>query len=931
MPDSGGNYAVTGACDSGYVCGGGAKVPKPINADVDVYVNDRIEPGFYEGSNVMTACDAGTFQDGYYQSTCKDCYHGHYCPTTGMSSIALYTCTAGYACDAEGLEEAEGDSSDTYQCQRGYYCPAGALRQLVCDSGYYTDADGESTCSSCPSGQYCENKDIPSDTTTITRQAEADYPIDCLTDQGTCTGANAVLPMCDEGKYVDDTTTPTACITCPATFYCYANKQVDNCIAGYYCGTGMSHPAEETICPEGHYCDAGTASATDCPTGTFSANVGNVQEDDCTPCPPGFVCERRSNEPTECAEGHYCIIGSNEQTECPVGTYNSLTKRIVEAECLSCPAGYYCDETALTTYKNHPCQAGYYCPQKASKEYACPAGTYRDNEGAESVEECEECPAGYYCPEATIAPIACVNGTYCPYGSIEQKICPGGYYCYDGNNYQLDDCPINYKCPRGSFEPIECTGRHICEANTEIEELCPAGTFVVDNSAYYLQNICVDCPPGQYSTLLDLAFCNPCPAGYICYGGTNRANPTDLVHHKGEKCPKGHYCPESTLYPIPCGTGRYNAVEGAESEDSCLLCPEETFQDEVGQEGCKPCGFYATSSPGSETCSCTGAYRAFSDVDSSCRCKSGYDFKDTNGVSKGSESSLEDCIPNVYDRCDGNDLTRAPDGSCKDIYDCEGPCKGGAGVRSLTLGVCTCNTTLPVESICPQSCRNNASDTSMQPDSTSIYISDADGTQREVDLADLDGTVLGDVYCPSGSCTSHAAEMGTGKMVGTYGPSNALSEAASRRLVELGKEPLSMPTFTRTKRGRSLQQSVDTAEISNPVYCITEGDLFLFTITDPEHYPVYMKDSVMNSNDDFDYGSFMELERSMKNKQALGDTSDTYFRFTFDESGTYVFNDATDSDSLMLVKVVGAGEKCYDSDKYIQPMSLDALASIGVQ
>jgi len=91
----------------------------------------------------------------------------------------------------------------------------------------------------------------------------------------------------------------------------------------------------------------------------------------------------------------------------------------------------------------------------------------------------------------------------------------------------------------------------------------------------------------------------------------------------------------------------------------------------------------------------------------------------------------------------------------------------------------------------------------------------------------------------------------------------------------------------------------------------------LFTITDNTHYPVYVKDSVMNSNVDFDYGSFRELERSMKNKKEIGDTRTTFFRFTFKEEGTYVFQDASNKAQIMLVKVVGAGEKCYDTDRYI--------------
>jgi len=54
--------------------------------------------------------------------------------------------------------------------------------------------------------------------------------------------------------------------------------------------------------------------------------------------------------------------------------------------------------------------------------------------------------------------------------------------------------------------------------------------------------------------------------------------------------------------------------------------------------------------------------------------------------------------------------------------------------------------------------------------------------------------------------------------------------------------------------------------IPNPVYCIKEQDNFLFTITDPTHYPMYMKNSVMNTNMQFDYGAFFELEAEMKRK-----------------------------------------------------------------
>lgn len=37
----------------------------------------------------------------------------------------------------------------------------------------------------------------------------------------------------------------------------------------------------------------------------------------------------------------------------------------------------------------------------------------------------------------------------------------------------------------------------------------------------------------------------------------------------------------------------------------------------------------------------------------------------------------------------------------------------------------------------------------------------------------------------------------------------------------------------------------------------------MFAIEYPTHFPVYMKNSVMNSNDAFDYGAFQVLEEEM--------------------------------------------------------------------
>jgi hypothetical protein len=47
-------------------------------------------------------------------------------------------------------------------------------------------------------------------------------------------------------------------------------------------------------------------------------------------------------------------------------------------------------------------------------------------------------------------------------------------------------------------------------------------------------------------------------------------------------CPKGHFCPERTLAPVPCYVGTYNNVKGAESSAQCYECGEGYFCDARG-------------------------------------------------------------------------------------------------------------------------------------------------------------------------------------------------------------------------------------------------------------------------------------------------------------------------------------------------------------
>ena len=117
----------------------------------------------------------------------------------------------------------------------------------------------------------------------------------------------------------------------------------------------------------------------------------------------------------------------------------------------------------------------------------------------------------------------------------------------------------------------------ICPEGTEVPTLCDAG-FSVSPGLFGLLNECLGCDPGTYSTVINDT-CQPCTAGYLCYGETNHKYPTRYLLHHGEICPKGYYCEEGSSEATPCPIGSYNPDFGAVDMTQCLLCTENTFND----------------------------------------------------------------------------------------------------------------------------------------------------------------------------------------------------------------------------------------------------------------------------------------------------------------------------------------------------------------
>jgi hypothetical protein len=166
--------------------------------------------------------------------------------------------------------------------------------------------------------------------------------------------------------------------------------------------------------------------------------------------------------------------------------------------------------------------------------------------------------------------------------------------------------------------------------------------------------------------------------------------------------------------------------------------------------------------------------------------------------------------------------------------------------------------------------------------------------------------------------------MGTGPINAVYGVTSAI--AAKSTLAKC--KNLSRRTLLDDRRNMAVTNA-NTASITNPVICIEIGESVVFTISNYTHYPVYVKDSILNSNADFDYGPFIDLATKIKAKSARGDTDNVIFGFTFSESGNYMFSDSSSADNYMFVIVTADSERCPSDTSYSQPMSSRQLAGHG--
>ena len=906
----GGTSAVSGVCDAGYVCPRGAK--QSTSAVQFSFATPSAEglcpPGYYcpAGSKAPTPCAVGTYQDQYGQTSCKSCPAGRYCDVTGISDPSANLCAAGFFCQGGATTKtpksvAEGGN----QCTAGFYCPAGTTVELLCADGTYEPRPGSSACQTCPAGYYCKNGQV--------------VPVACPV-YSYCPSGSPQETVCPDGTYsnVGGLQRVDQCRPCKAGQYCTGGMLKGQCSAGYYCDTGASSINQVSkLCPAGFFCLQGCTVPSICPTGKFRVSPGGAAATDCTDCSAGYYCVASVSTPFECPKGHFCPPSSESPTPCPKGFYVSATKRTISTDCIPCPPGYNCSETGVADLNSYKCPVGYYCPDSSKAPVKCPEGTFANVTGFAVLADCLTCLEGFYCLAQTVTPVLCAEGSYCPAGSAKAVDCPAGYYCKftatDGVTIaKLQSCPAGYYCPAKTIYPIKCENGYYCPAKSGAPIACPSGSMGTHNE--YNINLelgCHLCPPGTYSVSIGgvSTSCKVCTPGYVCVSNTSTATPVDPDKDGGYECPKGYYCPEGSYAPTPCPQGYFNYEKKANSSAMCMMCEAGMYGDLKGLGGCKSCGPTSDSEMGSTICACTGKNRVFQKSDGKCVCKQYY----TSVLENDQEDSVYDCRPILLDRCASGYL-RDSLGKCVSQNDCSAECKGASGHRTAGIGICECSTVQDTNSVCNSTCRSKA---------VKMYVTISGEIEFENETAvNMTGAtgIAGEPSCPKTGSSSNCklvsvAMSSAGGFSANYGPSSVLvGLARSRRLLSAH---ISQRLLATTE--------ASTSGITNPAICISAGDTVSFDVKGGS-YPVYMKDAMANSNADFDYTSFTNLDTRITNGESI-----TLFMFTFDDAGVYVFADKSDTSQLTVISVMSASQSCPSTDEYIVPITGSNLLKMGVR
>ncbi|XP_051895661.1 uncharacterized protein si:ch211-286b4.4 [Pristis pectinata] len=930
------NSEPDGPCMGGYYCQGRAKGPVP-HTDPVFPMNGPCAVGYYcpTGTKAPIPCPVGTFKNttgGASIESCAPCYSGYYCAREGLSHPSGL-CSSGFYCPANHTPV----TPYGFFCPQGHFCPKGSGTPIPCPVGKYQPNSHSSVCIPCQAGFYCDK---------VATVEHKPCPPHFYCPEGT------QIPIpCHRGTFTWEEMSglkeEKQCLPCPTGKYCSEGRIQGNCAAGYFCLAGSFNFTPQGIlpnastdhnqckwgqacagpCPAGFFCPEGTEVTKPCPENTIRLLPGGRQQEDCQPCPPGYWCKEGDPVLYRCPAGYFCdgviqapYVFPGGPKKCPVHTYSNVSGAASQAVCQTCPPGYLCNETGLTTYENYKCPLGYWCPGKGG-HMPCPGGTVGNKTGNAFYKDCQPCPPGYYCPdprqtgEPSINGVPCRAGYECPEGSVSEVLCRAGSYC-SAMTGVATMCPSGYFCPLGSHTyntPDQlCVFPYFCPANSSSMLPCYGGYMPINVTGLrdHLVKACLICEAGTYrgDSTTEL-YCRPCPAGYHC--------PKGSASYLSHPCPLGYYCAEKTTLPVPCPPGTYRNTSCAKHLRECYPCPENTFNHLYAQRACFQCGSTSYSGLGSTTCKCHGLNRAFQESDGSCICKIDYVYYNEADQKSSNSNSGMDCHPEVVDCCSTNEARLASSRRCvvPEHYNCTPVCGESGGKLDVELGMCHCNKYISAEELCDRVCVVGTPNISASIRTTGEFVLTIQNGmarhQKEWVVAEVFGPDEHISYSPRVQFIQfEPAGIFGWILTGRNAVDQFLAEPKQPEMSENPQYQPKAPGYLQRTTSRELHGGVH--KIPNPIVCLKPNDLILFKLNIQErnrslsHYPVYQKDHLFNTNSEWDFGSFRKLDYFIRETNF----NITRFAHAFMEPGKYVFHDNAEADRALIVSVSRFGAEC---------------------
>lgn len=115
-------------------------------------------------------------------------------------------------------------------------------------------------------------------------------------------------------------------------------------------------------------------------------------------------------------------------------------------------------------------------------------------------------------------------------------------------------------------------------------------------------------------------------------------------------------------------------------------------------------------------------------------------------------------------------------------------------------------------------------------------------------------------------------------------------------------------TDSNVRNSRTRRQAIFnglTNGVEEPIVCLTVGDIIAFWVS-TDSYPVYDPDSILNTNEDFDYGGFRRLDEIV----GLQEGASELFTFAFESPGTYAFHMKDEPNSRFYITVKDTDSDC---------------------